>query len=98
MYSYILEPKAQQEYEDSIEWYTERSEAATLNFIETIESTITVIFQNPSLYKKPYKNFHEAVIRKYPYSIVYTVEEKIKTIVVISIFQHNRNPKKKYKK
>lgn len=97
-YNYILDPKAQQEYENSIEWYSERSELVTLNFIDTIESTIAVICKNPYLYKKGYKNFHAAVTKKYPYSIVYAVEEKIKTVVIISVFQNNRSPKKKYKK
>jgi plasmid stabilization system protein ParE len=57
VYIYILEPKAQQEYENSIEWYSERSETATLNFIDTIESTIAIICSNPNLYKKRYKIF-----------------------------------------
>jgi len=98
MYTYIVEPKAQEEYEQSIQWYGVRSEAAALNFIYSIESAIMVICKNPFLYKKRYKFFHEAVIKKYPYSVIYTVEEKINTVVIISIFQHNRNPKKKFKK
>ncbi|MCC7050799.1 MAG: type II toxin-antitoxin system RelE/ParE family toxin [Bacteroidia bacterium] len=97
MYHYILNPKAQEEYESSVEFYISKSEEVAINFVEIIEEAIIFIRKNPHLYKKSYKNFHEAVIKGYPFSIIYTVEEQIKTVVIFSIFQNNRNPKKKYK-
>lgn len=51
MYNYFFEPKAQQEYEESIKWYSEKSASATLNFIATIENTI-VAFVKIRFYTK----------------------------------------------
>ena len=45
MYQYLLEPKAQKEYEESIEFYAERSEKATLNFIYLVEQAINLIWK-----------------------------------------------------
>ena len=70
MYQYILEPRAQSEYEESTEWYTERSEMATLNFIASIDNTIKLICKQPYQPKNSYKNFHETSIKKYPFTII----------------------------
>jgi len=97
MYQHLLEPKAQTEYEESIEFYAERSEQATLNFIEIVEQTIEQICNKPYANKKKHKNFYEIILEKYPFTIIYAIEEEIKLIVVISIYHHSRNPKYKYK-
>ncbi len=97
MYQYILEPRTQLEYEKSVEWYTKRSEGATLNFIASTDNTINLICKHPYQFKKNYKNFYETLINKYPFTIIYTIEEQIKTIVIFSIYHHKRNPTKKFK-
>ncbi len=97
MYNHIFEPKAQKEYEDSIEWYCERNLEAAIKFIDSVDELIALICHNPKQFKKPYKNYHEAITETYPFSIIYCIEEKIKTIVVISVFHHKRSPKRKFK-
>lgn len=97
MYQHLLDPKAQTEYEESIEFYAERSEQATLNFIEIVEQTIEQICKKPYVNKKKHTNFYEIALEKYPFTIIYTIEEEIKLIVIVSIYHHSRNPKYKYK-
>lgn len=57
MYHHILDPKAEEEYEQSIEFYSEKSEKATINFIDTIDQSIALICKNPFTNKKKYKNY-----------------------------------------
>ena len=97
MYKYLLEPRAQQEYEEAIEWYAERSEAATLNFIKEMDETIVQICEKPHANKKPYNNFYETTLDKYPFTIVYVIEPNQKLIVIVSVYHQKRNPKYKYK-
>ena len=97
MYQYILEPRAQQEYELSIEWYNAKSDELSQKFIDSIDSVINSICKQPFQFKVGYKNFHEAYTKKFPFAIIYTIEESTKTIVILSVFHHKRNPKKKYK-
>ena len=98
MFHYIIEPRAQKEYEESIDWYSKRSEQVALKLIEAIDNVITLICKQPYQAKNVYKNFHETSTKKYPFTVIYTIEEKIKTIAIISIYHHKLNPKKKYKK
>jgi plasmid stabilization system protein ParE len=97
MYDYLVEPRAQKEYEQPIAWYSERSELAALNFIKNVDATYLRITKRPYQFKNTYKFFREASVKKYPFVIIYTIEESIKTIIIVSVFHHKRNPKKKYK-
>ena len=97
MYQYLLEPKAQEEYEKSINWYTQRSEKATLNFIDEVEQIIELICNKPHVNKNIYKNYYEITLEKYPFTIVYSIENEMKLIVITSIYHQKRNPKYKYR-
>ncbi|MGN6295640.1 MAG: type II toxin-antitoxin system RelE/ParE family toxin [Ginsengibacter sp.] len=68
------------------------------NLILAVENAISVICANPYQYRNTYKNLREITIKKYPFNLIYFVDEDKKLIKVISLFHHRRNPKIKYKK
>ncbi|WP_145715616.1 type II toxin-antitoxin system RelE/ParE family toxin [Chitinophaga japonensis] len=81
-----------------MEWYAERSEQAANNFIIAIRERLDILHSEPDRYRKTYKNFREITLKKYPYSIVYLINEIDKVIVISSIYHHKRSPRYKYKK
>lgn len=95
-YSYIYEPRAIIEFENAFEWYWEQSHSAAENFESRVKEKIHDICSNPFLYRKIRKHFREVHLKKYPFSIVYSVNEETLTIIIMSIFHHRRNPKRKY--
>lgn len=95
-FAYILVPRAQDEYEQAIKWYQKRSQKAAVNFVNNTDFALDFICLQPYQQKNIFSNFYELIIKNYPYSIIYTIEESIHTIVVFSIYHHKRNPKKKY--
>jgi plasmid stabilization system protein ParE len=97
-YHYVLHEKAQQEYEEAIEWYIARSIKAAENLILRVEYTLKQICDNPVRWRNEYKNYRELGVKKYPYVIIYTVEEDKQRVVVTAFFHASRNPKKKYLK
>ena len=96
MFSIAYNPKALIEYEQSIEWYAERSMQAAENFIVEVKRNIETIKNNPTQFKNRYKNYFESTLEKYPFDIVYIIESE--RIVIMSIYHQKRNPKKKYRK
>lgn len=96
MYSVAYKPKALEEYEQSIEWYAERSIKAAENFIIDVQESIKEIKANPTQFKNRYKKYYETTLKKYPFDIVYIIEAE--RIVIISIYHQKRNPKKRYRK
>ena len=97
-YSYILLEAAQEEYESSVRWYIIRSEQSAVNFISAIDVTLESICDYPTRWRNKYKNFFELGVKKYPFTIIYTIDNQNKLIIVHSIFHHKRNPLKKYSK
>ena len=96
-FTYVLRPQAQNEYEDSLLWYLERSISTAENFIDQLENTFELLCENPFLGKCTYRNFYELKIKKFPFNVVYFVEEDNNQIVVTSIFHDKRNPERKFK-
>ena len=97
-YRYIIIPLAQQDYEESVIWYQERSQQAAENFVLAVEHTLKLICNNPQRWRKGYKDFQELGIKKFPHSIIYKIETGNQTIVVTAIYHGKRNPKKRYRK
>ncbi|MDR2205413.1 MAG: type II toxin-antitoxin system RelE/ParE family toxin [Flavobacteriaceae bacterium] len=96
MYSIAYNPKALEEYEQSVEWYAERSIQASENFIIEVQRCIKAIKNNPTGFKNRYRNYYEITLQKYPFDIVYIIDTE--KIVIVSVYHHKRNPKKKYRK
>jgi len=98
LYQVTYRPIATQEYEDAIKWYEERSLLAAERFIKAVDERLDGISSHPKQYKNLFRNYHEVSTRKYPYTIVYFIEEAFQRVVIVAIYHHKRHPKKKYRK
>jgi plasmid stabilization system protein ParE len=98
MYTITLRKRAAKEYLEAIAWYKERSLPAAENFVKEVNEAFIKIESEPAAYKNIYKHFYEIKLRKYPYAIVYFIDEGDSRIVISTIFHYKRNPKKKFDK
>ncbi|HEX8279056.1 MAG TPA: type II toxin-antitoxin system RelE/ParE family toxin [Segetibacter sp.] len=80
------------------EWYQERSTVAADNLIIEVEEAIRSICEDPSRYRKTYRDLHEWTLKKYPFCLIYLIDEVKKIVTILSIFHHKRNPVDKYRK
>ncbi len=98
--SYLIayQQRAITEYEVTTAWYKERSIQAAENFETAVNEKINILREYPKRYRKTYKEFREIQLHKYPFNIIYLVDEIKMIIIISSIYHHKRNPKKKYKK
>ena len=94
---YLLHPAAQKEYETSVSWYSERSLKAATMFVKGVDKAISDICNNPRHYRNDYKHYYERKVYKYPFTIVYTIEENLQLIIVIAVYHQKRNPDNKYR-
>lgn len=97
-YRYIYDPVALVEYREAVEWYAERSILAAENFVLAVVSCIKTICKTPYRHRNIYADFREISLKKYPYYIVYLIDEKNKMVVITSVYHHKRNPAAKYNK
>ena len=92
-YSYILNEHAQKDYEQSLKWYMKRSVDAAKKFVVAIDNALQLICDNPTRWRNKYKNFHEISLKKYPFTIIYAIEEDKALVVISSVYHHKRNPR-----
>lgn len=98
MYTTTLRKRAAIEYLEAIAWYKERSVLAAENFVKEVNEAITNIELQPVAYKNIYKHFYEIKLRRYPYSMIYFIDEEKNHLVITTVFHNKRNPKKKFGK
>ena len=94
-YRILFRKRATKEYLEAITWYEERSSKAALNFITEINRKLDVLEQDPTRFRFIYKQYKEILVNHYPFCIVYFIDEKLKKVVVTSVFHVKRNPGKK---
>lgn len=80
-------PEAEAEIQAATAWYLSRSQAAAVGLVEEVERATAMIQQFPELQPLYDEKHRFAVLRRYPYSIIYRVEgESIRVIA----FAHSR--------
>ena len=97
-YIYELTEKAAIEYEEAFIWYKGQSIIAADKLVIAFAEAIKLICKNPQQFRNPYKDFRELSLKKFPYKIIYIIEEPAKCVIIISLFHHKRHPLKKFRK
>ncbi len=98
MYKLLILEEADKELQDAAVWYEEKSNGLGLRFVETISKKIESIHEHPTRYAKRKGNFREAIVRIFPFSIIYVFSKVDNMIIIHAIYHTSRNSKKKYRK
>lgn len=97
-YQHTFTPVAFNEYKEAVSWYTQHSASVANKFVKEVKIRIQAICTDPYRYRNQYKNFYETSVRKFPFYIIYLVDDENELVVIASVYHHKRNPKKKYRK
>ncbi|WP_089728335.1 type II toxin-antitoxin system RelE/ParE family toxin [Candidatus Thiosymbion oneisti] len=85
--------RAKDDIELAFVWYERQRRGLGYEFLGCVEVGVKSILDNPELYRVYYSHFRGCVIRRFPFSIFYTIEDR--EIVVHSIFDNRQDPKKR---
>lgn len=83
-------PQARAEYEEALAWYRSRSELAADRFEAEAERTVDAIAATPGLFPRYDDRYQFALLRRYPFSLVYEVLPD--SITVIAVPHSRRSP------
>ena len=97
-YKYIFDPVAADEYMEAFKWYEKKSIIAADNLILAVQDAISAICADPYRHRNTYKTFRELTVKKYPYYLIYYINDVKKLVIITSLYHHKRNPKRKYNK
>ncbi len=85
--------RAKNDLELAFEWYEMQRRGLGFEFLDCIEIAIKEILTFPEMNQVCYSNFRRNVIRRFPFSVFYTIEEK--EIIIHSVFDNRQNPEKR---
>ena len=93
--SYTLEIKEEADLEirDAYLYYESKQIGLGEKFLNQLEKYLEKITDNPKHFEVKKRNYREAYIRKFPYTIIYEIEGI--NVVVYSVFNALQNPDKK---
>lgn len=95
-YALEIHPKAENETVDAYNWYEDQYNGLGEMFLSDLESVYKKIELNPDFFSKAGKGFRQAVLKQFPYVVVYEIKRT--RVVVYAVFHTSRNPKQKFKR
>jgi plasmid stabilization system protein ParE len=85
--------RSKNDIELTFEWYEKQRQGLGFEFLDCVEASLNNILNFPELYGVCYSDFRRCVIRRFPFSIFYTIESY--EIVIHSVFDNRQNPEKR---
>ena len=83
-------PEADAELTEARQWYSHHRKDLDLEFMQCIELALSRIQSNPRLFPLVHGSLRRAVVRRFPFAILYEVSAG--EIQVIAVFHSRRNP------
>ncbi len=71
-------------------WYEERGKGLGAEFLRAFEASLAAVERNPFQYAAVHREVRRAPLRRFPYTIMYTVSEG--EVLVIACFHAKRDP------
>jgi len=89
-YKIELSNEAEEDFDDSYNYYAKENQKIADNFFKHIEMSFVQISKNWEVYSYAFGEIKKFVVKKYPFVIYYKVNKS--TIQIIAIFHTSRNP------
>ena len=90
MYSVIFTQAARKELFEAQDWYEGEVAGLGRRFRQAIEALIDRMSDNPRQFPIVFKNVRRALLRRFPYSLFFVVEDD--ELIVIACFHASRDP------
>ena len=89
---FVVRPIALEEIFAAAEWYERRGGSLSAEFLRATDAVIASIKRNPEQFPKVHAAMRHALLRRFPYSLVFTASAE--EIVVLSCSHWRQNPKR----
>ena len=83
-------PEADAELTEARQWYSHYRQDLDLEFMQCIDDVLARVVRNPHFFPIVYGNLRRAVVRRFPFAVLYEVNAN--EIQVIAVFHSRRNP------
>jgi plasmid stabilization system protein ParE len=88
----ILRPEAETELAEAVDWYETRGKGLGADFMRAVDAAMAAIQRNPDQYQIIKGQVRRAVLRRFPYSLIYVASEV--EVIVLACFHGRRDPRR----
>ena len=89
-YKVTIMPVAQLDIWEIIDWYEIQNEGVGIRFSEEVNRLLLKIAKSPTFYSYYKEDFRRAIVKNFPYLIIFKVIEN--EVFIISVMFGGRNP------
>lgn len=79
--------------QEAIDYYESKQSGLGEYFYQVIDEHLDTLSKNP-FFEIRYKDYRGLPIKKFPFIIFYFIDEKVKTVYIMSVFNTSLNPSK----
>lgn len=94
-YQLVLTNRSLADIEKAKDWYDKQQKGLGNKFADATFKSIESVQSNPLGYEIKHRFTREKLVNKFPYLIIYSIEENV--IFILRVFNCKQNPKKKSK-
>jgi toxin ParE1/3/4 len=87
---YVFHPEALVEYSEAVKYYAEQRTDTAQAFINAIEDAVYRIRESPDRYVVVDEDVRKCMTRKFPYGILYVIEQNY--VLILAIMHCSREP------
>ena len=92
-YTLVIKVEALADMQEAYDYYEANKAGLGERFLDTLDDYFKQIQKYPEHFQIKRKPYREAIIKDFPYMIIYEIE--LQEIVVYAVFNTSRNPTKK---
>lgn len=85
IFEVVIEPRAILDMQNAIDYQESKQTGLGDYFYKIIDEHIDTLTRNP-FFQVRYKDYHGIPTKKFPFIIFYFIDEKLKTIYIMSVF------------
>ena len=89
-YKVIVRPEAEDDIIEAFSWYEDKRTGLGYDFLLQVDAGINFIYRNPEIHSIEYKGTRKHLIKRFPYKIIYLVEEE--KIIILAVLHGKRRP------
>ena len=86
----VIEPQAEAEARNSFLWYLDRSPTAAQGFQDAIDEAVDSLAEAPYRWPEVEPGIRRRLVSRFPYSLLYSVEED--TVTIVAVMHNKRHP------
>lgn len=88
----VIRAEALEEISEAAAWYEARSAGLSADFLRAVDVAVASVLRAPEQHPRVDEEMHRALLRRFPYSVIYSFSED--ELIVVACLHWRQNPER----